>query len=404
MVYNKVNNKYYCNFYIEKKKCSILYCKTCINNDNYYCEECTSNYEVNILTGSCVKKTEVVPTVTWKDIYKLNMTDEKIINNKIYFGPSFKLRGITSSQINSGHAFLLFLNFILKHQIRNLQNEEKITIPAICEIINSVEETNDDVNMVEYDCIGNLINAINITDYTLDNIEEGNNINSLIKSNLNELVSDKKSQLGDLGQLTNIQNSSFTLEDLVGIVIFQMNQNIKNITANNYKFDFKIEGKLNKELVKEQLQIKKEFELVEVDNKAECIFTMQLNKNASLSCNLNVENHKDIKTFSFKTSQITTDNHEIYLAKFNDIILINSEEKKNENKTLYIVISVIGTVLVSILFGIWVFYLGKKIRPNKRITSINIINESNEPNVDRNNKMKIEGEKSTNRINKLEEK
>ena len=74
------------------------------------------------------------------------------------------------------------------------------------------------------------------------------------------------------------------------------------------------------------------------------------------------------------------------------------------DKTLYIVISVIGTVIVSILFGIGVFYLGKKIRPNKIITSINIINESNEQNVDRNNKMKIEGEKSTNRINKLEEK
>ena len=129
LVYNKISNKYYCNFYIDEKKCSILYCKTCINNDNYYCEECIPNYEVNILTGSCVKKTEVVPTVTWKDIYKLNMTDEKIINNKIYYGPSFKLRGITSSQINSGHAFLLSLTFILKHQLRNLQNEEKITIP-----------------------------------------------------------------------------------------------------------------------------------------------------------------------------------------------------------------------------------------------------------------------------------
>ena len=64
MIYNKNSGKYYCELSYEGKKCSVLFCKACKNSDIYYCEECITNYEVNILTGSCVKKTEVIPTVT----------------------------------------------------------------------------------------------------------------------------------------------------------------------------------------------------------------------------------------------------------------------------------------------------------------------------------------------------
>lgn len=84
----------------------VRYCKTCQTNNNFYCSECLlSNYAVNSITGSCVEKTEIVPAITWKDIFRFNLNSNKTINGRTIFGPSLMLRGITSSQINSRHAF-----------------------------------------------------------------------------------------------------------------------------------------------------------------------------------------------------------------------------------------------------------------------------------------------------------
>ena len=70
------------------------------------------------------------------------MNDEQIDNNGQAIDVlSFKLRGITNSQINSRHAFLVYLIFKLKHSLRSL--EETLEIEAICEIGNGIEETND---------------------------------------------------------------------------------------------------------------------------------------------------------------------------------------------------------------------------------------------------------------------
>jgi len=66
----------------------------------YFYSDCiSSKYEVNNITGSCVKKTNIRPTIIWKNIYKLNMTGQKRINGRIIKGPTFKIRGITCSQI-----------------------------------------------------------------------------------------------------------------------------------------------------------------------------------------------------------------------------------------------------------------------------------------------------------------
>ena len=235
LTYNEKASTNICQFSYTKTKCSVLYCKACNPNDVYTCDECFPDYEVNILTGSCVKKTVIVPAVTWKDIYRLEMNVEKVINNRNIYGPSFLIRGITSSQINPGHTFLIYLIFSIKHNIRNLEGEEEtIKIPGLCEVINEVEETNDDVNIVEYICIGNQTSNINLTNYALDKIEEGNNENVLKKSNLKELVIEIKEKIGDLSKLENIKESNFTYEDLIKIVIFQMNENITNITANDF--------------------------------------------------------------------------------------------------------------------------------------------------------------------------
>jgi hypothetical protein len=401
---NRLTNTYYCQSTNATTKCLVLYCKTCNPNDGYICNECLPDYEVNTLTGSCVKKTEVVPAITWKDIYRLEMNGEKLVNNKYIHGPSLRMRGITSSQINTRHAFLIYLTFQIKHSLRNLE-DEPIKMPAICEVLEGVDETSDDVNMVEYECIGNQTNDMDLSNYKLDNIEEGNNPNSLKKSNLNELVSQIKSELGDLGKLENILESSFTYEDLMKIVIFQMNERIENIQADDFKFNFKIDGKLSKDITQKEITIKKEFELSEVDTKANCAFRIGLNKIADLSCDLNVENHKDIKTFSFKTSQINTDNNEIYLSKFNDIVLINSE--KNDDKKGIISVGIICGVVGAALIGVVIFFLVRKLKSKKEGTFNEVNNanhiEKNENRIKTDNIMAYEVN-SAERISRLETK
>ena len=107
-----------------------------------------------------------------------------------------------------------------------------------------------------------------------------------------------------------------------------MDEKISEINAEDFKFNFNIKGKLNKDLSSEESTISRDFELAEIDTKAKCTFTISANQVANLGCNLNVENHKDFKEFSFKTSEIKTDNNEIYLSKFNDITLIKTMTTK----------------------------------------------------------------------------
>ena len=55
--------------------------------------------------------------------------------------------------------------------------EEKIEIPTVCQIKNGVDEKIDDVNMVEYEYIGNstVKQDLDLSNYKLDNIEERDN-------------------------------------------------------------------------------------------------------------------------------------------------------------------------------------------------------------------------------------
>ena len=141
-----------------------------------------------------------------------------------------------------------------------------------------------------------------------------------------------------------------------------MNEKISEIKAEDFKFNFNIQGKLDKDLSLEESTITRDFELTEVDNKAKCKFTIGANQVAHLGCTLNVENHKDIKEFSFKTSEIKTENNEIYLSKFNDITLINSEEEDDDNKTTIIVVSVVCAVVVAAGIGVGIYFLLRKMK------------------------------------------
>lgn len=176
---SEVTSTYHCKKVKSKERaeCLILYCDICDYYNGYLCNECKENYVLNTATGSCVEKTKVVPAVTWKDIYRLMLNGEKIINYQTYFGPLLELRGITSDQINTRHGFIIYLIFKIYYGLRNMEEEEKIEIPAICQIKNGVDEKIDDVNMVEYECIGNstVKQDLDLSNYKLDNIEEREN-------------------------------------------------------------------------------------------------------------------------------------------------------------------------------------------------------------------------------------
>ena len=134
----------------------------CKSEDNYFCESClVSDYIVNSLTGSCMKKTENVPAITWKDIFRLDLNSEKEINGRTIHGPTLRLRGITNSQINSHHAFLIYLIFKLKQPIALRNLEETVELGAICEIMDDVEENKNDTNIVDYECIAKIKIIIN---------------------------------------------------------------------------------------------------------------------------------------------------------------------------------------------------------------------------------------------------
>ena len=368
-----------CRYINYEQKCLVKFCKTCQNENNYFCSVCLpSDYEVNKITGSCIKKTEKVPVITWKDIFRLEMNQQKEINGKEIIGPKINLRGITNSQINTGHAFLVYLIFKLKNLRNRRYLEEKIKIPAICEIIESVDETNNDINIVDYDCIGNMTENDNLDEYSLDNIEEGNNDGIIGKSNLEEILSKR-----DLSNLENKQKSTYTLKNLVETTLFEMDK-IQNQTSINYIFDFSISGRINKEL--DPTTIEGKIELVEIKNKtADCQLNIKEKSKADLNCQLNIEKYKEYKTFSFKVSEIGNDDNRIYLSKINQILLINEgiinvDNKKNEiNIIIIVIISIAIIVFVGII--VLIIFCIKKCRSNKEIIidkNINIIQNRNE--------------------------
>ena len=87
--------------------------------------------------------------------------------------------------------------------MRNLEDQNEIKMKAICVAKQNLEETNENINMIDYECIGIKDGIENLDNCNLDNIEEGKNENSLKKSNLNNLVTEIKAQHGgNLGELT----------------------------------------------------------------------------------------------------------------------------------------------------------------------------------------------------------
>ena len=332
---NEKNNLYTCKEIIEDKgraQCLILYCEVCDYYNGYLCNECSENYALNTASGACVEKTKVVPAVTWKDICRLILNGEKIINYQTYYGPLLELRGITNDQINSRHAFIIYLIFEIYNGLRSLEEEEKIEIPAICQIKNQVDRKIDDVSMVEYECIGNstVKQDIDLSNYKLKNIEEREN-KELKKTNFDELVSKI-----DLDLLQNKIEPEFTYEDLLKIINFNTKNKTEKIESYGYNYSFEIEGILNKEMPENITEI--ELEVEEIDDKIKCLFKVGQNKLANISCDINLENHKDINSISFRTLQVNIGDYEVNIGAINNIEIIHLVKEiitTNINKNIH---------------------------------------------------------------------
>jgi len=366
LIYNPDLKINYCVYAHIANKCMIKYCEICKYGNNYFCNKCIlSNYEVNRLTGQCVEKSEFIPSITWKDIFRLKMNGQYKKNYIIFYGPSLIIRGITCSRINTRHAFLIYLTFKVKSSLlRNLDSNGKykeIKIPAICEVINSVEGTSNEVNIIDYECLANNTNNSSFDDYYLDKIEEGENEGLLKKSNLYELS--KEILLEDMKK----EKAVFTLEDVIKYITFEMNE-IKNQTANNFTFDFIIEGKLNKEMNKGIISGK--LDLNEIEEKVDFIFSFDDNKKANLTCKLDINKYKNNNIFSFKTSEIKNKNNNIYFSKLDEVLLINGykEDTEDQEKKNYTG-AIIGCTIVGIIIigGIIAFVIYMRIMIKNKI-------------------------------------
>ncbi len=332
-------------------------CKICKLEDNYFCDVYEfEDYVVNNITGACIKHSDAVPLITWKDIFRLKMNSVKEINGKKIEGPSLHLKGTTHSKINSGHAFLIYLIFKLKQPLRNLENlNDTISIRTICEVLNEVEENENEANSVEYECIGDS-NGTDLTNYKLNDIDvpDGN-------SNLKKLISSK-----DLSQIDNKY-----------IVLFIMNTTENNQTSDDYNFDFKFNGKIDTNL--SETKINENLKMNEINESSNCTFIIEKDRKANLNCALNIEKYKSKKYLTFNKTKISYDDeNSIYLDGLDEVYLINSDpifntlyskNNKNNNKTGVIVGTIVSVLVVVILAAITTYICYK--RKNKLKASSN---------------------------------
>ena len=319
LVYHSDTNSHFCRFINSAETCVVKYCKTCKEYNNYFCKECLDpNYEISPITGACVKKVPKIPAITWKDLFRFQLNQKKIINGKEIYGPTLMLLGLTRNEIPQFHALLTYLTFKVKYSdnLRNL--EEEIKIPTICEIVESVDEAVDEINKVEYECIGDISEyeneEMNFTLNELVNLEENpnDNVKVLRNSNLNEVIKEK-----NIKKLLNKTSTTFTLKNFVDTSLFIFDE-IKNQTSDNLIFNFSLNGKLNNELYPSKIYV--DLSIAEIKDKyANCTFEIKENKEANLNCYLNIEDYKDYKTLSFKTTTIDYDEKSIFIDSIHEI-------------------------------------------------------------------------------------
>ena len=414
LTYHSDTNSYTCKYISYEKQCVIKYCRTCMRDNNYFCSECLpANFEVNPLTGGCIRKADKVPAVSFKDIFRLKLNQEKLIGGKTIRGPFLSIRGLTNSQINTGHTFLVYLTFLLQHDIdgRNRNLEEVKKVPTYCEVVESVDETNDEANIVDYDCIGNLEDNYDLSEYKLDKMEVNTEENEKVLgiNNLNDLAS--KTDLENIGTKT---KTNYELKEFAKLAIFSLNE-IPTITSNDYKFDFTLKGKLNKVLEPRTIDAKIPLSQIK-DKKVDCKFNIKENKEADLNCDLNLEEYNDYNNLSFKTTEIGSEENPIYLARINEVMLVHEDNKNKENKEnkknsllkiiiiaiiLIVVILIIIIIIISVVTRVIIRKKKKNIiQPIKSEQTVKYIGNINNDSESKNNIITNKKIKLKKKINK----
>ena len=337
--------------YCTKKpmKCLVHFCKECEPDNNYFCSKClTSEYEINKITGSCVKKTEVEPAITWKDIYRLSMNGKLDINGKIMRGPCFLMRGITCSQISSKHAFIISVQFLIKNRIRNLE-EEPLEVPTICQIDETVEESKDRINIVDYECIGTF------------QVDSKYKMVGVIGDNIDKNI------------INNPEKNYSSYIEVPTLFIFENNDLVnKNFTTRLIDFSFKgnLKGdKANQLPNSSETQI----EIYELNETAKCNFLKDEKLNASLTCKLQLKDNQESTNITFKNPEIEIGDKTLFLGQINKVYFnyiksdlgIKIRSPNDNNTTLIIVLSVVfGVIGLGGIVAVVIYFVRKN---NKKV-------------------------------------
>ena len=398
--YHKDSNINTCKYKFYEKQCVVKYCKECMPGNNYFCSICLpDDYEVNPLTGGCVRKMETPPEVFFKDIFRYQVNEFKQIGGRLMNGPFFSLRGLTNSQINTDHAFLVLLTFKLQHNtgLRNLRNlEENKIVKTYCQIVESCDKTSEEPNIADFDCIGDVEEEGELNGYNLESIQESpenNNTGVFERSNLDNLV--KYTDLSTLGEK---EETTFKLENYLNSVIFNFN-GTNSIKSKDYNFDFTLNGKLNKELKEDSFDV--EIPLNQILNKnVSCTFNIKANQNADLKCNFNLEQYKNnFKQFSLKVTEVCdSSNNPIFLSRINELKLIHEDnDEYNDINIAVIVGSVVASVVVAgagIGIGVYLY----KAHKLKKLAKNSLNDKSIKINSRNNNNYKVDAEDSHRKV------
>ena len=326
IIYHHNDSDYHiCRYKYYEKECVVKYCKTCVLGNNYFCSQCLpADYEVNPLTGGCLLKLEKTPAVYFKDIFRLKFNQYKQIGGRLLYGPFLSFRGLTNSQINTGHAFLILLSFKLHYARTNRYLEEEKIVETYCLINENQDETDGDPNLVDFDCIGDTEEEESFVDYKLSSIKEStdNNTGMLEGSNLDELAEET-----DLANLDKKEKTTFELKNFVDLAVF-LPDNVSNITSKDYHFDLNLNGKLNKNFSQQSLDVQIPLNPIK-DKKVECNFNILEDQNAVLKCDIELEEYKDnFSEFYFKVTEIKDSNEKsIYLSRINEVRFIHEEQE-----------------------------------------------------------------------------
>ena len=293
--------------------------------------------------------------------------------------PFFSLRGLTNSQINADHAFLVLLTFKLQVTRNNRNLEETKSVKTYCQIVESCDETDGEPNIADFDCIGDLEEEEEeLTDYDLTSIEESPENNStgvFESSNLNKLVEDT-----DLSTLGTKTETTFKIKDFTELAVFNLDS-VNNVISKDYHFDFTLNGKLNKELQADSRPVS--IPLNQVSNKTvDCTFNIKENKIAELKCDLNLEEYKaNHNEFSLKVTEVKdSSDNPIYLSRINEVKLIHQEEYDDDGINVGVIVGSVVASVVVVGGGIGVGIYLYKVHKMKKLLK----NNANENDVSQN--------------------